>query len=135
MSSTLSTSTSATSSAALSASMTISWCHLITNCQRFLYIGIINFNVCGSFEFQAQKFSNYHPTKFNCHSLFVEQITYCLLTKAIKVKKKQCEILPCQSSHPSCVILSALVVSARMQENSQVVHLHMCCLSFSFVYN
>ena len=55
--------------------------------------------------------------------------TYCLLNKSLIVcwpkqsrsKKKQCEILPCQSSHPSCVILSALVLSARMQENSQVV--------------
>ena len=38
----------------------LSWCHLITNCQGLLYIGIINLiemclNVCGSFEFQAQK--------------------------------------------------------------------------------
>ena len=58
-----------------------------------------------SSEIHMNEFSNYHPTKFNCHLLFVEQITYCLLTKAIKVKK-QYEILPCQSSHPSCVILS-----------------------------
>ena len=42
MSATLSTSTSATSSATLSTSITISWCHLITNCQGLLYIGIIN---------------------------------------------------------------------------------------------
>ena len=50
-----------------------------------------------SSEIHMNEFSNYHPTKFNCHLLFVEQITYCLLTKAIKVKK-QYEILPVISS-------------------------------------
>ena len=39
-------------------------------------------------EFHMNESSTYHPTKSNCHLLFVEQITYCLLTKAIKVKKK-----------------------------------------------
>ena len=50
-----------------------------------------------SSEIHMNEFSNYHPTKFNCHLLFVEQITYCLLTKSIKVKKKY-EILPIISS-------------------------------------